>query len=108
MSINENPPDDAQVTEGHRRGACIKNADAQLVGFCESREEEIALWRARSLSFKARRTWNVVRAFLKRRVTVRQCLFGLMHPAHVVGLVSREGGLLLVCPAAADLWAEAG
>lgn len=81
----------------------MENVDDQLVGFCKSQEEQVALWRARSLSFKARRTWNVVHAFLLGEVSARQCVFGLRYPAHVVGLAikpSRGGGMLLVCPAA--------
>lgn len=81
----------------------MENVDDQLVGFCDSQEEKEALWRARTMSFKARRTLNVVHALLMGKIAVRQCAFALRYPAHVVGLAikpSRGGGMFVVCPAA--------
>lgn len=83
----------------------VGNVDDQLVGSCESQEEKVALWRARSLLFKTRRTWNVIHALVTGEVSVRQGIFALRYPAHVVGLAikrSRGGGMLLVCPAAVE------
>lgn len=87
----------------------MENVDDQLVGSCESQEEKVALWRARSLSFKARRTWNVVTAVATGYVSMRQGYFALRYPAHVVGLAikpSRGRGMLLICPAAAEACAS--
>lgn len=82
----------------------MESVDDRLVGSCESQEEEAALWRARSLSFKVRRTWNVFHAVLAGDASVKQGLWALRYPAHVVGLArkrSHGGGMLLICPAAA-------
>lgn len=64
-------------------------------------DDRLALWRSRSMGFRAAYRWNVLWALLCRDVGLRSAVMALQAPHAIVALVARptQRGMRAVCPA---------